>query len=87
MQLGITVFSGPEVKGSRRDFIHHGVCAAARGQVHGFDVHLAGVAALHTNVGELSRRINRKLVVVFLGAVGTEDATKLPFAKTERAQQ
>lgn len=87
MQLGITVFSCPEVKGSRRDFIDHGVCAAARGQVNGFDVRLAGVAALHANVGKLGRGIDRKPVVVFLCAVGTEDAAKLPFAKTERAQQ
>jgi hypothetical protein len=71
---------GPKIKGCGSDFIHDGVCEAALGQVHSLDVRLAGVTALHTDMGKLVRGIDRQLLVVFFAAVWTHDAAQLPFA-------
>jgi len=83
MHLSVSTFLSPEVEGSGCEFIDYRVCEATLGEVYSLDVSLAGVAALHSNVRELFGRIDRKSLVVFLGTIGTVDATELPLAKTE----
>ncbi len=48
---------------------------------------MAGIAALHSQVGELVSGVNREFGLVFLAASGTEDAAEFPFAETETAAQ
>jgi hypothetical protein len=77
----------PKIKRSGSDFVDHWVCVAALGKIYALDVRLAGIAALHPNLGKLARGVYRKLLVIFFAAVWTCDAEEVPLGKTERAQQ
>jgi hypothetical protein len=46
----------PKIKRSGSDFVDHRVCVAALGKIYALDVRLAGIAALHPNIGKLARR-------------------------------
>ena len=85
MELNVRIFLSPKIKGSGSDFVHDGVCDAALGQIHGFNVRLAGVAAFHPDLGKLVRGADRELLVIFFPAICAHDAAQLPFAKTKRA--
>src|SRR5258708_3970377 len=60
---------------------------AALGKIYALDVRLAGIAALHPNIGKLARRVYRKLLIIFFAAIRTGDAAEVPFGKPERAQE
>jgi hypothetical protein len=77
----------PKIKRSGSDFVDHWVCVAALGKIYALDVRLAGIAALHPNIGKLARGVYRKLLIIFFAAIRTSDAAEAPFGKTERAQQ
>jgi hypothetical protein len=87
MQLGVSALLRPKIKSSGSDFVDHWVCVAALGKIYALDVGLAGIAALHPNLGKLARGVYRKVLVIFFAAVWTCDAEEVPFGKTERAQQ
>jgi hypothetical protein len=77
----------PKIKRSGCDFVDHWVCVAALGKIYALDVRLAGIAALHPNIGKLARRVYRKLLIIFFATIRTGDAAEVPFGKTERAQE
>src|SRR4029077_7425043 len=87
MQLGISALLSPKIKRSGSDFIDHWVCVAALGKIYALDVRIAGIAALHSNMGKLARGVYRKLLVFFFAAIWTGDAPEVPFGRTEGAQQ
>src|SRR6266568_3667125 len=84
LQLGIAVIAGPQIEGSRGQFVNEWLSATVLGHIHGLDVGLAGVATFHANVIEVSGRIHREILVVLLAASGADDAAKLPLGKTKR---
>jgi hypothetical protein len=49
----------PEVEGDGGDLVYYGLREAALGQVYGFEIALAAVAALHADVGQFISGINR----------------------------
>ena len=79
MQLGVSALLSPQIKRGGSDFVDHRVSVAALGEIYALDVCLAGVAALDADVRELTRRVNRKLLVIFFSAVWTSDAAEVPF--------
>src|SRR5260370_12285012 len=87
MQVGVSALLSPKIKRSGSDFVDHWVCMAALGKIYALDVRLAGIAALHPNIGKLARRVYRKLLIIFFAAMRTGDAAHVPFGKTERAQE
>jgi hypothetical protein len=87
MQLGVSTLLSPKIKRSGSDFVDHWVCVAALGKIYALDVRLAGIAALHSNMGKLARGVYRKLFVIFFATIWTGDAAEVPFGKTEGAQQ
>jgi len=61
----------PEIKWSGSDFIDDRFREAILGQVHGFDVILAGVTTLHPDIVELSCDVDRHPSIIFLTASQT----------------
>src|SRR6267143_1446955 len=87
MQLSVSAPLRPQIKRSGGDLVDHWVRVAALGKIYALDVRLAGIAALHPNMGKLARHVYRKLLVIFFATVWTGDAAEVPFGKTERAQE
>jgi hypothetical protein len=81
------VFLRPEIERDARQFVDQRVRKPVPGEVGGLDVGVASVATLDAHVRKLFGSINRKFVLVFLSARGTDDATKLPFTEAETAKQ
>jgi hypothetical protein len=77
----------PQVQRDRGKFVDQRVGQTVFREVNGFDVGVAGIAALDSHVRKLFSGIDRKFALVLLAASGTDDATELPFAKTETADQ
>jgi hypothetical protein len=87
MEFGVSMFLRPEVERDGGEFVDQRVGKAVLGEVDGFDVGLAGVAALDANVGEFFSGIDGKFGVVFLAASGADDAAELPFREAKAAEQ
>jgi hypothetical protein len=77
----------PEVERDGGEFVDQGVGETIFREVDCFDVGPAGVAALHPNVREFLRRVDRKFGVIFLAAAGTDEAAELPLGEAESAEQ
>ena len=87
MEFGVSVLLRPEIKGDRGKLIDQRFGQAILGHIDGLDVGLAGVAALHPNIGKRFGGIDGQFGVIFLAASGTNDAAELPFGKAEAAEQ
>jgi hypothetical protein len=87
MELAVSALLSPKIERSGSDFVDHWVCVAALGKIYALDVGLAGITALHSNMGKLARGVYRKPLVIFFATIWAGDAAEVPFGKTERAQQ
>lgn len=87
MDLGISVLLRPKVERHRRELVHQGFRKAVFRKVNRLDIGLAGIAALHPNMGKAFSRKDRKLRMFFLAASRADYAAKFPFRQTESAQQ
>ncbi len=87
MEFGVSMLLRPEVERNGSEFVDQRVGQAVFGEVDGFDVGLASVAAFDADVGKLLGGVDGKLSVVFLAASGADDAAELPFGQAEPAEQ
>ncbi len=86
-EFGIAMLLRPKIKRYGGKLVNNRLGEAVPGEVDGFHVGLAAVAAFDANVRKGFGSVNRKLGVVFLTAAGTYDAAKLPFGETEATEQ
>src|SRR5579863_9746557 len=77
----------PQIERRGGHFIHHRLGQAVLGEIYCLEIPMASVAALHTDVIEITRRVHRQFCVVLLPAAGTNNASELPLRETKRAHQ
>lgn len=86
-QLFVAVFSCPKIQRDAGEFVDDGIGEPGLGEVDGFEVALAAVAAVDPDVRKLVGGVNRKFLVVFLAAVGADEAAEIPFGQAEGADE
>lgn len=87
MEFDVSMLLRPEIERDGGEFVDERIGEPVLGEVDGFDVGVAGVAALHANVGQLGGGVDRKPDRVFLSTSGTDKAAKLPLREAESAEQ
>src|SRR5713101_510875 len=87
LQLGVAVLLRPEIQGNRGKLIHNWDGKPVLGEVHGLDVHLAGVAGLDAHVLELAGCVSCQLLKPLLPAARADDLAVVPLRQAERANQ
>ena len=80
MEFGVSALLRPKVKRHRSKFVDERLGETVFGQIDGFYVGLAGVAAFDPDVWEGFRSVDGQLGMVFLAAAGTDDAAEFPLS-------
>ena len=87
MEFRVSVLLRPEIEGDGGHLIDDGISQAVLCHVDRLEIGVAGIAAFDANVRECLGGINGKLGMIFLAAVGTDEAAELPFRETYPAEQ
>ena len=77
----------PEIERDGGEFVDERISESVFREVDGFNVGVAGVAALHADVGQFVGGVDRELELVFLSTSGADKAAKFPLRETEPAEQ
>src|ERR1700737_1881771 len=83
LQLRVSLLLGPQIKRDRRHLIHDRFGQPAFRKVHRLDVAPATVAALHPDVFEFLRGVDRKLSGILFPASRTDDPPELPLRQAK----
>jgi hypothetical protein len=87
LQFLVPVLACPQVQRYRRQFIYNGDCQPRLRQIDTFQIFMACVANVHSDVSDLRRGIVRHLRFSLLSARRTIDSSKSPFMSAEHANQ
>src|SRR5713101_9467930 len=78
VEARIAAVVGPEGKGNGRQIVDNGHGIPIRRQINGPQIKLAGVAALHANVGKLLRNVHWQFFFVLLAASSAKNSPEVP---------